>query len=803
MSMLGSKAENLIRLRDEFGVMVPDFVVVPFAELIEDFAEVANALDAAVSLHLRGATERHTLKTIATITSAVRYTDAVENLARTVQSNGWKRVSVRTSASLEDTLDKSFAGQYQTNLEVDPEVRLLKASIHECLRGLVSPRVIQYVKAHALTEFAVSGSVVVQEMFYGIESGVVFSENGTGALSVASVPSWRNHVVMGVNATERMVPRHDLDGAEVPAHIRRLCRTTLELERRFGAPVDIEWSYDGRTIAFLQIRAITTPMREYVLDWDSTNISENYPGVTLPLTYSVIRQLYAGVYPAFLRLLGTTEARLRANAAVFDNMLGYVGGHVFYRISNWYEVVKFLPGRANQEFFEAMLNPVTRRGQRGGRRRIDFATVAVAVRFVRLLARSERLSRRFRDSFAVKLDAFESYHVDFINAAAIFDATKRVRHELLGDWAVPILNDVKLMVFHGMLTRFFFDGEHRAEYLEFLHGLSDRASLKPLEALSELGREVERALDATNATTIAELRGTAAWPDVVAAAKHYITRYGARTPGELKLETERLTDHLDDVLELARKSGESTVSSVEPTKAATIWPEHIAPWKRPLLAWVAGHTRRAIDWRERFRFNRAQTFNLARNSFDAIGRSLAAEGVVLTSRDVYWLTEHEVDELVNGHAWSYDAAELVASRQRQFAEYVSAPMPLAIRGAGRIAPLHVSPVSDDGDEALGGNGVAPGELTAEVVVAHEFDAALDVRGKVLVVHHIDPGWTLLFTQAAGIVAERGNALSHAAIIAREIGIPAIVAVAGATERLATGDTITMNGISGSIRRESN
>jgi pyruvate,water dikinase len=89
------------------------------------------------------------------------------------------------------------------------------------------------------------------------------------------------------------------------------------------------------------------------------------------------------------------------------------------------------------------------------------------------------------------------------------------------------------------------------------------------------------------------------------------------------------------------------------------------------------------------------------------------------------------------------------------------------------------------------------------VVATSFDANLDVRGKILVVHHIDPGWTLLFTQAAGIIAEKGNALSHAAIIAREIGIPAIVAVAGATRELKTGDRVSMNGITGSINLETN
>ncbi len=80
----------------------------------------------------------------------------------------------------------------------------------------------------------------------------------------------------------------------------------------------------------------------------------------------------------------------------------------------------------------------------------------------------------------------------------------------------------------------------------------------------------------------------------------------------------------------------------------------------------------------------------------------------------------------------------------------------------------------------------------------EFDPHLDVRGKILVAEHIDPGWTLLLVQAAGVITERGNALSHVAIVSRELRIPAVVAVPGATERLATGDVVSINGTTGAV-----
>jgi pyruvate,water dikinase len=367
------------------------------------------------------------------------------------------------------------------------------------------------------------------------------------------------------------------------------------------------------------------------------------------------------------------------------------------------------------------------------------------------------------------------------------------------------------MVFHGILKKYFFNSEDQTEYLAFLQGLTDRASLKPLEQLSQVGKTIAQAMAKENVRSIEELRSTPSWLQVTKAADDYVTAFGSRTPGELKLESVRLTDDISHVLDMALKAHESTFAvyaeahSTNDEQAPQLaWPKHVKRYQRPLLRYVANNTRKAIDWRERFRFNRAQTFDLSRSMYDAVGKVLTAENLIAESRDIYWLTESEIDEIVNGHAWSLDAKALISSRKELFDSYSQNKMSLAVKGAGVIAPASLSPVlPTDSQGGLAGKGVAPGILTAEVIICTEFDPSVDVRGKILVVHHIDPGWTLLFTQAAGIVAERGNALSHAAIIAREIGIPAVVAAPDVTSTLHSGEIITINGITGSIVRESN
>ena len=99
---------------------------------------------------------------------------------------------------------------------------------------------------------------------------------------------------------------------------------------------------------------------------------------------------------------------------------------------------------------------------------------------------------------------------------------------------------------------------------------------------------------------------------------------------------------------------------------------------------------------------------------------------------------------------------------------------------------------------LDGNGVAPGLITAPAIVVDTFDPELDVTGKILVVKHVDPGWTLLLVQAAGVISEKGNPLSHVAIVSREINIPAIVGVPDAVNRIRTGQSLSIDGTTGSV-----
>ena len=105
----------------------------------------------------------------------------------------------------------------------------------------------------------------------------------------------------------------------------------------------------------------------------------------------------------------------------------------------------------------------------------------------------------------------------------------------------------------------------------------------------------------------------------------------------------------------------------------------------------------------------------------------------------------------------------------------------------------------DAKSTVKGIGCCSGTLTAPVVLIDGMPRVeATLTGKILVAHYFEPGWINLFAQAAGIVSEKGNLLSHTAILCREMGIPAIVGAKGIVGLLRDGDQIRINGTTGEI-----
>jgi pyruvate,water dikinase len=209
-----------------------------------------------------------------------------------------------------------------------------------------------------------------------------------------------------------------------------------------------------------------------------------------------------------------------------------------------------------------------------------------------------------------------------------------------------------------------------------------------------------------------------------------------------------------------------------------------------------------VKTRENLRLARSRAFGMVRRIVRELGRRLADSGRLAAPGDIFYLTVDEVVGEVRGLAVTRDLRPLVELRRRDFDAFAARSIPgrVSVRGLPYARPFAVtaSPPSDDTAE-LRGLGCAGGRVTAPARIVLDPSADLDLTGRILVAPSTDPAWAFLMVSARGIVVERGSPLSHTAIIGRELGIPTVVAVEGATHRIRDGQTIEIDGQAGTVR----
>jgi pyruvate,water dikinase len=216
-----------------------------------------------------------------------------------------------------------------------------------------------------------------------------------------------------------------------------------------------------------------------------------------------------------------------------------------------------------------------------------------------------------------------------------------------------------------------------------------------------------------------------------------------------------------------------------------------------------GWTKARVRDRENLRFERTRIFGRARRVFLAIGRELTARGFLDAPRDVLSLTTHEVLGAIEGSGLSTDLKAIVALRKSEDATSAKRPDPperLEIRGPA-IAPVwEAEDVVVDSTRVKTATGCSAGEVRARARVIRDPRTESLEPGDILVARHTDPGWIAVFSNACAIVVERGSLLSHSAIVARELGIPCVVGLKGATQWIEDGESLSVNGATGTVER---
>ena len=649
------------------------------------------------------------------------------------------------------------------------------------------------------------------------------------------------------------VPKeHALGAVLTDEQVRAVAALARHCAEHFGRPQDIEWAFESGRLYLLQSRPITSlatlPDPDGVLNiWDNSNIAESYGGITTPLTYSFARQAYEEVYRQFCRMMAVPSRRIAHAAPVFRSMIGLVRGRIYYNLLNWYRVLALLPGfTINRRFMEQMM---------GVREALPEALIAEL--------QNASTADRLKDAFglALSMGSLVVHHFTLQRSINRFYARLNtalrppspplhqarpdelvacylgLERQLLTRWDAPLVNDFLAMIFYGVLKKLTakWCGDAGGTLQNnLLCGEGGMISAEPARRIFDLAKLVTRHPDLPSQLTSAPLDQAQAAilrvPEVAEAYQAYLDRFGDRCLEELKLESPTLHD---DPTMLLRSIGrlalelKGSMSKASPQHPKTNVPSAQAAEPRLRLAaeaqvkaslrgrwfrqvvfgWVLRNARARVRDRENLRFERTRLFGRVRAIFVALGREFHARDLLNSPQDIFYLDLSEIHGFCNGTTTTADLRGLVALRRAEFSQYASMPAPpdrFETRGPvchGNSCQRAATPANDSAPCAeWKGTGCSPGIVRGPVRVITDPRHAELRPGEILVAERTDPGWILLFASAAGLLVERGSLLSHSAIVSRELGLPSIVALPGITKNLADGDTVEMDGATGTVKR---
>ena len=751
------------------------------------------------------------------------------------EPGGERSFAVRSSATVEDAAGMSFAGQFESILNVRGADALL-AAIKSCWLSLFSERALVYLARQQVPAEKVKMAVLVQEMVEAEHAGVVFTADPlTGATDrfvVECVSGLGEGLVQGTVQPERMVvekrtgrvlasPENELLSS---ATLKILCDLARRTERLFSAPQDIEWAQRDSRLFLLQSRPITTkaPVKTWEdrQVWTNVNTGEVMPDVMTPMTWSMIQSLLRVVGSIF-RLVGADITRAP--------LAGLVAGRLYFNANTSLAAVrpfsflhKGLPDFARaaggdlvEAYRQAPLSLSPEDLPDLGFRWPKYILSWPRIFYDLITHSSRRCGRVWLARFKKQTDELARLDVGTLSTPELT--------RLGVQWIQGVFKDADVLYL----------ATQGAALPVFLKACRDwlgepGLALQLFAALggipvAEAGLALWRlaALAHTDSDTEAAVSSENRWPEVRARLCHtepgrkflaawdaFMNEHGHHCRGEFELFNARWCEAPDYILGLVRGYLRSLGQSdpLENQRRLAEERERLivqcrARLKNPIKRWIFSHSlRRAQEvtvYREQLKNQGIRRFAFVRRVLLVLGQRLHEQGCFSCRDDISFLDVSEIEPVATGGA-SFDWRERIELRRREYEKNLKLHPPRIVNG--RFDPNAPSwPVANADAKLLEGIAVSPGIVTGPArVILRADDHEQVLAGEILIAPFTDPAWSPYFITAAGVVMEQGGILSHGSIVAREYGLPAVTNVASATRVIRTGDLVQVDGNRGCV-----
>ena len=737
-------------------------------------------------------------------------------------------VSVRCSVSNEDARTRHLSGNYLTVPNVNDRDGLERA-VRRVWASLWMPGARAHRRRRHMQDHLIAAAVVVQRMIEPDWEGTGYTSDPDGREHLLRIDATAPNPSSYLFRKDTLEPTSETGSP--PLILEDLARLLVRMETSLHSPLEVAWVLDRSGVHLLEARPAGEP-------GDNSSLNDNFDSITEPNdTYTPhgVIEMLPGVVPPLLWTINSPMLENAFRSAFSDlgaatpegsrHIVARLHGRAALNLSAICSVAESLPGgdpaEVERQYVGQALSPganATASTQASGsgvhlftalRSRQVHKRIIDDVELIDTAARTiAGLSVGLSDLPVRKLVAYRQRIRDLawrgyaaeVGASSAAGATYRALELLLNRW----LPETAAEHWAQRLTRTAIEastlGGLRASNLVAVLNTYATAEIReviaadtaePRQQISAIhpgGDRFLRHLDAA----IRDLGSKALYGDVTwAEDDEWVWRH-LRLLQSAEVRTERRDAHSDeDYVELVR-----LLSEDKKWRRLRILTGQFVDLRARWLRRQVDETTAFLELRER-----------AKNALLVLGgeeRRVIVEAArrLMTSRQlpsvdaVDYLTDFELDEMLFGSC-GVEMAEL--ERRRAVGMSCREGEPLPDWFIGDPSGHATSTTHQHG--VLTGRGTSPGCATGTVrVVASLADGARLIPGDVLVAHSTDPSWTPLFLCVSAVVLETGGPLSHASIVAREFGLPAVVNVAGATRVLSDGETVNVDGTSGTVER---
>jgi len=728
-----------------------------------------------------------------------------KNLTHHLEILGSEKVAVRSSALVEDNPSNSFAGLFETVLNVNNKIEEVWKAIKQVWASFFAIEIFDYILRNGFIDFPMEMGVIVQRMISSEEKGVAFSldplTHNRRVIYIEKAIASAGELVDGEVTPERYVfDKLELNvNEETKSIVQHLAVSISHIEKKSGIPVDVEWVMVNNRFYFLQMRPITTPHEKKTILWTDENVGEVLPEPVTPLTWSILGNFTNN---------GFKRAVARLGIRYSGNLFKLINGKAYFNHSHFSEIFTeiFPPhvacsGSFLLQFFrKSKINSV------------------YLLRIFRLLWYSIRLPRQSKiveNRIIQFIHRHDQNDKNKVNLSVNLQKILNMQEYALN---IHIANTLIGEILYQVLRVFFSRQPHgngEGELLRLFKRINNLRSVLSSQELLFLARQINSILKQKNMVPLNYNhfhQMMESDTQLLALFNCFLMRFGYRSEQEFELAYPRWAENRQQVLEMLyhiikqlppknmipKEHGNNTNHF---SSEINIHPR----WTRLIIMKLINQLKIISFHRENVKARIVELHFHLKQCLLASAQELRSHKIFNNVDLIYFLTIQEIlDGLTPEKKLKlYFDHRVLTERKKKYIHFKKMKHPDQYLQLGeKFVPIHQTQERER--NILKGIATSPGIVRGKArVVNNEKSEKNFQKGEILVTHSINPSWLPVFFLAKGIITEIGGALSHGAIMARELGVPMIVAVKNACQLIRNGDELKMNGLSGIIHLKQN